>query len=368
MKVGITGGHGFIGWHLRCYLKTRNDVEEVRIAGRETFAHPEQLQAFAVGLDLIVHLAGVNRAPEEEVFSQNILLADDLIRAVEAAAATPCIIYSSSTQAVDAKTSYGRGKAEAARRLAAWAKNSGGRFIELIVPHVFGEYGRPNYNSVVATFCHQITRGEAPSVTGNGLLTLVHVQDLVELIIGHYESNSVDQVRVDGREIYVSEVAALLEDMHTTYTKQGEFPQLSDPFNRALFNTLRAAMPHELRLFPAKPRIDNRGWLVETVKTQSGGQCFVSSTKPGITRGNHYHRRKVERFFVLQGQAQIRLRRLFTDEIITYSLDGSSPSCVDIPTLFTHNITNTGNDELLTLFWTDEVFDPANPDTFPEEV
>lgn len=368
MKVGITGGDGFIGWHLRCYLKTRADVEEVRIAGRETFANADKLRDFTAGLDLVVHLAGVNRASEKDLLSQNISLAESLVSALEASGTIPSIIYSSSTQAIQPQTAYGRGKAEASQRFMAWSQNTGGRFLELIVPHVFGEYGRPHYNSAIATFCHQIARGQEPSITGDGLLILIHVQDLAERIIELYQAGKQGSIKIDGHEIRVGEAAVRLQNMYSTYINHGEIPDLSNPFDRALFNTLRASLPDDDRLFTAISHIDPRGWLVETVKTQSGGQCFVSSTKPGVTRGNHYHRRKVERFFVLQGHAQIRLRRLFTNEILTYDLDGNTPSCVDMPTLYTHSITNTGDCDLLTLFWADEVFDPANPDTFPENV
>lgn len=368
MKVGITGGNGFIGWHLRCYLKTRGDVGEVRIADRETFAAPDRLRTFVDGLDLVVHLAGVNRAPDQVLYDGNVDLAEALVRAFETCGVIPCVIYASSIQALEPRTAYGRGKADAAERLAAWAGRSGGRLIDLVVPHVFGEHGRPNYNSAVATFCHQVARGQPPSVTGDGLLTLVHVQDLVERMIDLYLGPASGRVAVEGRPVRVGEVAARLQAMRAEYLEQGVIPDLADPFDRALFNSLRGALPAEQRLFAAALRTDPRGWLVETVKTRSGGQCFVSATRPGVTRGNHYHRRKVERFFVLQGRARICLRRLFTDEILTYDLDGSAPACVDMPTLHTHNITNIGDGELLTLFWADEVFDSANPDTFPENV
>lgn len=368
MRIGITGARGFIGWHLRCYLHGRGDVSMVRLADRETFADPVRLQNFTQDLDLIIHLAGVNRADERALYEENIHLAESLVQALDASGATPRVTYASSTQAVAPQSAYGRGKAEAGARLIDWGRRSGAPVIELIIPHVFGEHGRPDYNSAVATFCHQVACGQPPTVTGDTLLTLVPAQDLVEQIIDLHLQGASGRIAIEGHPIRVGEVAQRLQAMHAEYIGQGVIPNLADPFDRALFNALRAALPAPARLFTAAPREDARGRLVEAVKVHSGGQCFFSVTHPGVTRGNHYHRRKVERFFVLQGQARIRLRRLYTDEVLTYDLDGKTPACVDMPTLHTHDITNTGRGELLTLFWADEIFDPAHPDTFAEDV
>jgi UDP-2-acetamido-2,6-beta-L-arabino-hexul-4-ose reductase len=368
MKIGITGANGFIGWHLRCYLKTRNDVEEVRLAGRDVFQSHEKLVEFVDGVDAIVHLAGVNRAEPKELVEGNAEPAAQLVQALEQVGNKPFLVYTTSTQAVTASNPYGEGKAAVSKTFQTWATNSDARFVNFIVPHVFGEYGRPNYNSVVATFTHQIAAGEVPSVHNDGQLELVHVQDLVEQIINLYEQGASGDVRVEGRATGVIEVAEQLKLLHHTYVDEGQFPDLSDHFTRCLFNTLRGAIAHSERHRVVTKHEDDRGWLIETVKANSGGQCFVSTTKPGITRGNHFHKRKVERFFILQGKAQVKLRKLFTDDVIVYELDGAVPSFVDIPTLHTHNITNTGKGELVTLFWSDESFDPNNSDTYFEEV
>ena len=368
MKIGITGANGFIGWHLRCYLHTRNDVSEVRLAGRDVFSSDDELSLFVTELDCVVHLAGVNRADPQQLIDGNIEPAERLVNALTKTGSTPVIIFSSSVQALNPKANpYAEGKSSVSRIFAAWAENSQGPFINLVIPHVFGEYGQPYYNSAVATFAHQVARGERPSIHNDSQLELVHVQDLVEKIVTLYDDVSGD-VRIEGRKTGVVEVATTLQSLYTTYIDQDQFPDLSDPFTRSLFNTLRGAIENNLRLQNAQKHSDERGWLVETVKANSGGQCFVSTTRPGITRGNHFHRRKVERFFVLQGKAQIKLRKLFTDEVITYDLDGDAPAYVDMPTLHTHSITNVGSTELITLFWSDEFFDPDNPDTTFEEV
>lgn len=369
MKIGITGSNGFIGWHLRCYLKTRCDVQEVRLAGRENFSSDENLCQFVSGLDCIVHLAGVNRAEPEELVNGNSKPAEQLVDALVTTNSTPVIIYSSSVQALDPDaSSYAKGKAVVSQIFGAWAKEVGGRLINLIIPHVFGEYGRPQYNSAVATFSHQLVNSEIPSIHNDGQLELVHVQDLAEKIISLYEDGMSGDVRIDGYKTGVVEVINKLQNLHNVYLDDGQIPDLSQPFERCLFNTLRGAIQNNMRLCKIEKHQDDRGWLVETVKANSGGQCFVSTTRPGITRGNHFHRRKVERFFVLQGKACIKLRKLFTDEVISYDLDGEAPAFIDIPTLHTHNITNVGDTELITLFWSDEFFDPDNSDTYFEEV
>ena len=368
MKVGITGANGFIGWHMRCYLATRKDVVEVRLADRDTFASEVKLKQFVDKLDLIVHLAGVNRAEPEELVGGNAEPAEKLVNALKDAGNTPFIAYTSSTQAVSAANPYGEGKAAVSEIFQEWAKINKASFANLIVPHVFGEYGRPNYNSAVATFAQQVTSGQQPSIHNDGQLELVHVQDLVKQIVQTYEGRVAGDVRVSGRPTGVVEVATTLQQLHHTYVIDGQFPDLSDHFTRCLFNTLRGAIESSERCRSVIKHEDDRGWLVETVKANSGGQCFVSTTKPGITRGNHFHLRKVERFMVLQGKATINMRKLFTDDVITYDLDGNAPSYVDIPTMHTHSITNAGDDELITLFWSDEFFDPENPDTTFEDV
>jgi len=368
MKVGITGAGGFVGWHMRCYLQTREDIAEVRTANRKTFADETALEAFVDGLDLIVHLAGVNRAEDVELLEGNARPARQLVDALNAVGVAPCVILSSSTHAEHPVNAYGRGKAEAEHIFSGWAEHSGARFVNIIVPHVFGEYGRPFYNSAVATFCHQIVRGEKPKVNGNGALELVHIQNLVEEMFEACVQGKSGTIRVEGHKIGVAEVEQQLHLLWHDYHVQGQLPDLVEPFQRNLFNALRGAMPENMRLCSPVLHSDDRGWLVETVKAGSGGQCFVSTTRPGITRGNHFHRRKVERFFVLQGKAEIRLRKLFTEDVQCFTLDGSSPAFVDIPTLHTHCITNVGDAELITLFWSDEFFDPEKSDTYFEPV
>ena len=369
MKVGITGASGFVAWHLRCYLHSlEEEVEEVRLADRKTFIDAGSLDKFVDGLDYIVHLAGVNRASKDDLITGNIEPAEQLVESLERASATPMVLFSSSTHAVNPASEYGKAKKIVSETFQKWSLKNHTQYINLIIPHIFGEYGKPYYNSGVATFCYEIANNITPNVDPDGQLELIHVQDLVEIILNLFQSKYSGDFRVEGVEISVPDVVEKIQRYNYQYTQLGQFPDLKDGFDRALFNSFRAAFPYDVRKVSPTLHEDNRGWLIETFKAHSGGQCFVSSTHPGVTRGNHYHRRKVERFFVLNGKAVIRLRKLFSDEVISYNLDGATPSFVDIPTLHTHSITNTGEEELITLFWADEFYDPDQSDTYFEEV
>lgn len=366
MKIGITGADGLIGWHCRAYLKALNAGHDVRLANRATFASADRLAAFVDGLDAIAHFAGMNRGDEREVEAVNVTLARDLTAACEQVRAMPFIAYANSTHQ-ERDTPYGRGKREAALVFDRWAKKSGAGFANLILPHVFGESGRPFYNSVVSTFCHQIARAEPPPFQSDGDLELLHAQEVAAHCVAAISSCRSGDIRLTGVPMKVSELLQRLNTMSGQY-RGLVMPPLSSVIDVRLFNTLRSYLypahyPVRLQL-----HTDPRGSLFEAVKSHGGGQTFISTTKPGITRGNHYHTRKVERFLVMAGEAEIRLRKLFTNEVVSFKVRGDAPCYIDMPTFHTHNITNTGTSELVTLFWANEIFDPADSDTFPEPV
>jgi len=369
LKVGITGQSGFIGYHLTRYLSLHRDEIEVVPFDASYFQDPDQLARFVRQCDTIIHLAAMNRGPEEEIYATNVRLVEQLIKAFEGAGHAPHVIFSSSTQE-ERDNAYGRSKREGARLLAAWAERNNARCTSLVIPNVFGPFGRPFYNSVVATFCHQLTHNQEPEIKVDASLPLIYVQDLAreifEVIRGTYD---LPVVCLDATaERKVSEILARLKEFKEWYFDRHIIPDLNGPFDTALFNTFRSFIEPEY--FPVYPEVhtDDRGYLAEVLKERSGGQVFFSVTKPGITRGNHFHLRKVERFCVIQGEAVIRLRRIGTDQTIEYHVHGSKPSFVDIPIYYTHNITNVGTTDVLTLFWTNELFDPADPDTFYEGV
>ena len=365
--VAITGSDGLLGWHLSSYLRGNSEARLVR-GGRDIFKTAENLDNFLAGADVIVHLAGVNRGPDEEVVVGNISLARNLALAIERAARPIRVLFANSTHA-DGETVYGQSKREASLLLANATESTGGVFTDLVLPHVFGERGRPFYNSVVSTFCHQLAFEEMPTIDRNGQLNLLHAQAVAALIARCIDDPPIcsQQLRPNGTLMMVSELRERLQDVASTY-RTGIIPGLSDDISLDLFNTYRSYLYPSFYPAPLTKRSDARGSLVEVVKGGSGGQSFVSDSYPAIVRGNHFHLRKVERFVVLRGQATIGIRRLFDNAVVEFSVDGETPTFVDIPTMHTHNLTNTGSTELVTLFWSNGIFDPEAPDTYAEMV
>ncbi|WP_022803008.1 polysaccharide biosynthesis C-terminal domain-containing protein [Deinococcus ficus] len=362
MRVAVTGARGMLGTHLRAYLRSFDDVEVVPV-GREEFSG--DLAGALRGCDVVFHLAGLNRGDEQEVARTNVALTERLITALEEAGSHAHVLFSSSTH-VERDTPYGQSKRRAAELLQAWAERSGGRFTNVVLPGVFGEGGKPFYNSVVATFCHQLALNEEPTAN-DGETEQIHAQEASRRLWHLVREGETGTMRVEGRKLTVRDLLTTLQEMRETYAEH-IIPDISDSFRRDLFNMYRSFLYPWHYPVPLTLHTDPRGSLFEAIKSPSGGQAFMSTTHSGITRGNHFHTRKVERFLVSGGEAEIRLRHIFRDEVQTYRVSGEQPSYVDIPTLHTHNITNVGDGTLLTLFWTNELFDPNDPDQVPELV
>lgn len=363
-KTAITGANGFIGTHLKNFLAGKEDIEVIPI-DRETFQDAEKLDQLISQCDTIVHLAAMNRHGDPNViYETNTRLIRQLINSCKRTRSNPHILFSSSIQE-EQDNHYGRSKKEGRQLLESWEKKHQGKVSSLIIPNVFGPFGHPYYNSVVATFCHQLTRGEQPVIHIDGNLKLIYVNELVEHIYEIIQSGKNGPIHLSHNyEIKVSELLEKLESYRSDYFESGVFPDLQHPFDLALFNTFRCYVPVEHYPVKFKLNTDNRGAFVEIARANTPGQSSFSTTNPGITRGNHYHTRKAERFAVIKGKASIKLRRIDNNEIIEYHLDGENPSYVDMPIWYTHNITNTGDDELVTLFWINEPYNPEDPDTF----
>ncbi|HNQ57287.1 MAG: capsule biosynthesis protein CapF [Rhodocyclaceae bacterium] len=365
MSIGITGADGLLGFHLRARLHAQG-WREVRLATRQTFASPAALDEFAEGLGGIVHLAGMNRGDEAEVEETNVRLAADLVAALERTGSRPALVFANSIH-VERDSGYGRGKRAAAALLREWAASSGSTLADLVLPHVFGEFGKPSYNSVVSTFCYQLATGECPEVHVDGRLELLHAQDVAQRCLEMLRDREVGTIRMMGAPMAVSELLVRLRDQYERYADQ-VVPDLRDRLDLQLFNTLRSYLYPRHYPVSLELRRDARGGLFEAVKTLQGGQVFFSNTHPGVTRGNHYHLRKVERFLVVGGEAEIRLRKLFSPQVESFRVTGASPCYIDMPTFHTHSISNAGSGDLTTLFWSNEIFDPADPDTYAENV
>jgi UDP-2-acetamido-2,6-beta-L-arabino-hexul-4-ose reductase len=378
IKVGITGQAGFVGTHLFNTLGLYKEEFE-RIPFEDSyFENKERLQDFVKCCDVIVHLAAMNRHGDPQViYDTNIRLVKQLIEACETTFSRPYILFSSSTQE-ERDNLYGKSKKEGRELIEQWAERNNASFTGLVIPNVFGPFGHPYYNSVVATFCHQLTHNEQPRIDVDGELKLIYVGELVEIIINKIRNHFISENPSHPchpcsinhtATIKVSELYKKLLEYKENYFEKGILPNLDDPFDRNLFNTFVCYIEHK-SFFPfhLKLNTDDRGSFVETVKLHSGGQVSFSTTVPGITRGNHFHIRKAERFAVIKGKARIELRRIGTNEVLSFELDGTQPSFVDMPVWYTHNITNTGEEDLYTIFWISEHFNPADPDTFFEKV
>jgi len=362
VRVLLTGSHGFLGWHTRARLRALTNHEVV--LGDRT-AWP-QLKELARGVDAVIHLAGVNRGTPLEVERDNVDLARAVSAAVRSSGRQPVIVFANSIQSGN-HTPYGAGKAESASVLAAAADVVGSPFVDVKLPNLFGEHGRPDYNSFVATFARSVIEGNTPQVTDRAV-DLLHVQAAAQVLLEALGNLSSTELTPSGTPTSVQAVLDKLGYFNGLYI-DGDLPPLLTDLDVDLFNTLRAARFPDHSPILLAPRRDERGQLTEVVRSHGGqGQTFVSTSKPGITRGEHFHLRKVERFVVLSGEARICLRRLFTDEVVNFDVTGHNPAIVDMPTLWVHNITNVGTSELTTLFWTHVLFDPDAPDTFPEPV
>lgn len=371
IRVGITGQAGFIGTHLYNYLGLfKDDVERIPFLD-SFFEDSAVLAQFVKQCDVIVHLAAVNRHADSGIlYETNIDLTNKLISATDAVQNYPHIIFSSSTQE-DRDNLYGKSKKECRNLFELWANRTAGKFTGLVIPNVFGPFGSPRYNSVIATFAYQLTHAELPVIDTDGLIKLIYVNDLVSIIYSIIKGTITPNPYYipHNKEIKVSEILRLLNEYYELYFKQGIISSLRDNFEISLFNTFRSYIDNKA-FYPVGllKREDNRGYLVETIKEMTGGQSFFSMTNPGITRGNHFHTRKIERFCVIKGKGLIKLRRIGTEEVLEFYVDGEIPCFVDMPIWYTHNITNVGDAEMLTLFWTNEIFDVNDSDTFFEAV
>jgi UDP-2-acetamido-2,6-beta-L-arabino-hexul-4-ose reductase len=381
ITIGITGQSGFMGTHLFNYLSLKKDEIVLIPFKDEYFQDTTKLSCFVQECDAIVHLAAMNRHGDPQViYDTNIKLVKQLIDACEETKSTPHILFSSSTQE-ERDNAYGKSKHDGRKMFEEWAKRNDTQFTGFIIPNVFGPFGNPYYNSVIATFCHQLTHNEQPHIDADGDMKLIYIGELVQEIYRKIKDKrlktkveddwrGVETIRINHTsEKKVSEILSLLQEYKENYFEKGIFPNLNDQFELNLFNTFVCYIDHEKFFpFPLKVNSDERGTFVEAVKLNSGGQVSFSITKPEITRGNHFHTRKAERFAVIKGKARIELRRIGTDRVLSFELDGDKPSFVDMPIWYTHNITNAGTDDVYTIFWINEPFNADDPDTFFEEV
>lgn len=370
MKIGITGLNGFIGYHLTQTIKYKHSCYTLVSFQKSFFEMESLLKEFVFSCDVIVHLAGVNRAQtDQEVYDSNIKLNTILQKALIDANFKGHLLFASSSQE-KADSIYGKAKKESRVLLEDTINTLGGKFTGLIIPNVFGPFCKPNYNSFIATFCSKILNNEVSEVIQDANVPLLYVGNLVEQILEviREPKNSLIQIQPD-LEVKVTEVLDILNSFKVSYIDSNTIPSLQTHFELQLFNTFRSYIDLN-KTYPIalNKHTDERGFFSEIIKTDSGGQFSYSTTLSNITRGNHFHTRKIERFVVIQGEAKISLRKIGSKKVYDFLLDGEKPSFVDIPIWFTHNITNIGDEPLFTSFWINEPYDSEDRDTYFENV
>ncbi len=369
MKILVTGAKGFIGKNLIAELRNRN-YTEIFEYDRDT--DPSLLDEYCKEADFVFHLAGVNRPKEQSEFMEgNFGFTSDLLNTLKNNNNTCPVMISSSIQA-ELDNPYGESKKAGEELLFSYGEETGAKVLVYRFPNVIGKWCRPNYNSAVATFCHNIAHDlpiqvNDPSVVMN----LVYIDDVVNELISALEGN---ENKVDSFcEVPVAHTISLGEivDLIYLFKKSREdrsVPNMSDAFTKKLYSTYLSYLPEDKFSYDLKMNVDQRGSFTEFIRTPDRGQVSVNISKPGITKGNHWHHTKNEKFLVVSGKGVIRFRKIDSDEVIEYFVSGDKMEVVDIPTGYTHNIENLGNTDMVTIMWVNESFDPEKPDTYYLEV
>jgi UDP-2-acetamido-2,6-beta-L-arabino-hexul-4-ose reductase len=367
-KVVVTGTKGFIGRHLIEALNRRPSIE---VRGFDIDSSPEVLGEALRKTDVVFHLAGVNRPEQVEEYEEgNHLLTKKLCAILEEAGSTPMVVFSSSIQA-ELNNPYGKSKLRAEQALGDWSKGTGAGVSIFRLKNVFGKWCRPNYNSVVATFCHNIARGLPISLSDPAKkIELVYIDDVISAFLACLDRAPHGCENRDVSPSFGVTLGDLVRQIEMFRDSRHSLllPDFSDLFLKRLYATYISYLKDDDFAYQLTIREDARGGLAEFLKQIHFGQLFISRTKPGITRGNHFHHTKVEKFLVAEGNAVIRFRRIDGTEIIEYRVSGKDFKVVDIPPGYTHSIENIGDGEMIVLFWASEIYDSQKPDTFFQRV
>lgn len=363
-NVLITGARGFVGKNLANSLAYLKDLEI------SSFDHGDDLNtlpALIQDADFIFHLAGVNRPQNIDEFTTgNIGLTQTIIsQLIKFEKKTPLLITSSIQAALE--NPYGKSKREAEQAVFSYGAQTGAAVYVYRLPNIFGKWSRPNYNSVVATFCYNMAR-ELPIQVNDpsAILNLVYIDDVVEefiSVMSGMKAADKDFCHVlPVHSVGLGDLVTLIQSFQRSRMELTA-PDMSDSFTKKLYSTYLSFLPQDNFSYPLKMHVDERGSFTEFLKSPDRGQVSVNVSKAGITRGNHWHHTKNEKFLVVSGTATINFRLVGGEEVITYHVSGEKLEVVDIPPGYTHNIINTGKNDLVTIMWANEQFDPARPDT-----
>lgn len=397
MNILITGAKGFVGRNLVSQLhniqsgKARNypvSGTDLKVFEYDVDSDPAELDVYCKNADFVFNLAGVNRPKDQAEFMKgNFGFASTLLDTLKKYNNTCPVMISSSTQAA-LDNPYGESKRAGENLLFDYAKETGAKVLVYRFPNVFGKWCRPNYNSAVATFCNNIANDLPIQVNDPGVvMNLVYVDDVVDELIGaltgdeHYEgtTNYTDYTNKEGEKgrfcrVPVTHTITLggIVELLYSFKEMPEkltVPDLGDPFTKKLYSTYLSYLPKEKFSYPLQMKTDDRGSFTEIIRTPDRGQFSVNISKPGITKGQHWHHTKNEKFVVVSGHGLIQLRKIGTDEIIDFEVSGEKIEVVEMIPGYTHNIINLSDtEELVTFMWANESFDPNRPDTYFEEV
>jgi len=369
MNILVTGANGFIGKNLCIELKNRG----FSVLTYDVTNSDEDLVNFLFIADYIIHLAGINRPLNvTEYYNGNTNLTKKIIDLISLTGKKIPILFSSSTQA-ELDNDYGKSKKMAENLLFNFMLKTGNPVTIFRLTNVFGKWCQPNYNSVVATFCHNIANDFPIEIRDTGyVIKLVYVDDVVKEFIGRIsQNNSVfDKEIAEVRPTYDISLGELAEKLYNFKDTRSTYfaPTFTTGFDRKLYSTFLSYYGADNFSYKLKMNIDERGSFTEIIKTFDNGQFSINISKPGITKGNHYHHTKNEKFIVVSGECEIKFRKIGTEEIYTYRVNENELRVVDIPPGYTHSIKNVGNKDSVTMMWASELFDKDNPDTYFEEV
>lgn len=364
MKVLVTGASGFIGKNLVARLNELESYEVISINRENT---KEDLVESLLEAEFIFHLAGVNRPKDDkEFFYGNSDLTSNIVKILKENNKNTPILITSSIQA-DLDNAYGRSKKLSEEALLMYGTSENAKVYIYRLPNVFGKWCRPNYNSAVATFCHNIARGEEVWVSDSSIeLTLVYIDDVIRCLISVLDGNNLldGYMKVDiSYKVTLGKIVELLNSFADSRNNL-MIPNMEDEFTKKLYSTYLSYLPEDKFSYPLKMNVDNRGSFTEFLKASDRGQVSINISKPGITKGNHYHHTKNEKFLVVSGEAVIKLQKVGGNEVIEYKVNGEKLEVIDIPVGYVHNIINTGTTDLVTVMWVNEVFNKEKPDTY----
>ena len=369
MNILVTGANGFIGKNLIAELEAATE-HEVFSYDRNTA--PELLDGYCAEAEFVFHLAGVNRPKEQSEFMDgNFGFTSVLLNTLKKHSNNCPVMISSSTQA-ELNNPYGESKKAGEDLLRTYGEETGSKILIYRLPNVFGKWCLPNYNSAVATFCHNITHDLPITVNDpEVVLNLVYIDDVVKELIRTLDRKENRQGDIcEVPKVHTVKLGTIVSLLESFKASRGErsIPNMADAFTKKLYSTYLSYLPENKFSYPLKMNVDQRGSFTEIIRTPDRGQVSVNVSKPGITKGNHWHHTKNEKFLVVSGTGVIRFRKLNTDEVIEYFVSSEKMEVVDIPVGYTHNIENLGKDDMVTIMWVNELFNPEEPDTYYLEV